>query len=1040
MKKTISALFITIFIYMLFSLNVAGQAIQKEQTDPMDEYNRILILVGKKDYNHALEGLKAILTKTPDFYRAYRLMVTVTRYKKDIPSVITFFENLKKRNPKNGTVEYGIGYAYFFLKQYEKAIKHLKISIQLQPDLFYSNQRLAIAYLKKKGDKTQVKREAELYFNSLIKKNPESASAYFGLGELYYQQRRWDQGLFMLNKAIELDPNLWDAYALKSTIYYYKSEFQKVHESLYVALKGAVKLKDLSSEGRILGRIGTIHRNLGNYNEALKYLKQAIQISRDTGNKRAEESHLNNIGVIFQSQGYYEKALVSYREALVINRETKLLKSKGIILGNVGNVYCFFGDYHRAMEYFKKTLKLHGETGYMLGKGIMLKNIGYLYKELGNYPEALVNYKQALAIHTKIGNKKFQGQTLGMIGYVYHLLGEYEKALAHYDKALAILSETGNKKGEGVIFNYFGFTNLALKKYEKSLTYHQNALKIFQKINRPELIRSALKGLADNYLAQKKYDKSFSCLRKAIQNMEFARSELKLKERKAGFMAKRINYYEAMIHLLYEMHLRNPAKSYDKECFYYIEKAKARAFFENLQEEKIDLKKNLSAEIKTEEHRITSEISNLQTNLFNPKLSDREREKIEKKIKNLEDQYQHLLQRIKREHPEYASIIHHKPYKLEKIQNQLASNDTALIEYFLTENEAFLAIITRDDFSIQKLVNSRIILERVTNYIELLSEKGATEFRAAIAGEKLFQELLGPVQNKLKGIKKLIFVSDNQLHYLPFEALIMPGTATEPEFLVEKFQITYAPSASSLVTLLSRKREPKFQMAFLGFADPVFNPNETSVHEMSNTRMMREISEEKGFDFNRLPFTSTEIQKISAHFPAKSKKIYSRSDATEEMVKETNLSKYRIIHFATHGFLDEQIPSRSSLIFTLDSDPKEDGFFQVREIYDTRLNAELVVLSACNTGKGKLEKGEGVSGLSRAFLNAGAQSVVMSLWNINDIATSEFMARFYKYLMEGISKAEALQKVKIQMIHSKYSHPSFWAAFVLNGDSKNPVN
>ena len=170
---------------------------------------------------------------------------------------------------------------------------------------------------------------------------------------------------------------------------------------------------------------------------------------------------------------------------------------------------------------------------------------------------------------------------------------------------------------------------------------------------------------------------------------------------------------------------------------------------------------------------------------------------------------------------------------------------------------------------------------------------------------------------------------------------------------------------------------------------------------------------------------------------SQSSEIYKR--LKEEILKKISLNDYKIIHFATHGLLDEDVVGRSGLVLTLDNDSQEDGFFQVREIYNSRLNADLVVLSACQTGKGKLEKGEGVSGLSRAFLFAGAESVVVSLWNINDKSTALFMSHFYKYLVRGESKAEALRQAKLKMIQSKYSHPYHWAAFVLVGDFDSPV-
>ncbi len=179
---------------------------------------------------------------------------------------------------------------------------------------------------------------------------------------------------------------------------------------------------------------------------------------------------------------------------------------------------------------------------------------------------------------------------------------------------------------------------------------------------------------------------------------------------------------------------------------------------------------------------------------------------------------------------------------------------------------------------------------------------------------------------------------------------------------------------------------------------------------------------------------------ISRLFSRARTRVITGSEATEEAVKGTSLSAYRIIHFATHGLLDEYVSSRSALVLTLDDDPAEDGFFQAREIYDLKLDADLVVLSACQTARGVIEKGEGLSGLARAFFCAGARSVLASLWDVNDRSTGPFMKEFYGYLVKGVSKEEALRQAKLKMLGSRYSHPYYWAPFILMGESSSSVS
>jgi CHAT domain-containing protein len=313
-----------------------------------------------------------------------------------------------------------------------------------------------------------------------------------------------------------------------------------------------------------------------------------------------------------------------------------------------------------------------------------------------------------------------------------------------------------------------------------------------------------------------------------------------------------------------------------------------------------------------------------------------------------------------------------------------------------------------NELKICRLKKSEIILDRVSNYIELLSNKDIEKFIGIKAGMKLYSNLIGPVKDKLKNIKKIIIIPDRNLHYLPFESLVIEEFSGKVRYLIEGFCISYAPSISSLINLLSRKKPSKREVKFLGFADPVYLKNKFLNNELNIGGGDRGFSTRKGLSFERLPFSNTELKKISEYFPEKLRKMYVRENASEEILKKINLAEYRIIHFAMHGFFDEIVPARSALVFTLNKDTREDGFVQIREIYNLKLNADLVVLSACKTGRGKLDKGEGVTGLYRAFLNAGARTVLMSLWNINDKVTSEFMILFYENLINGSSKEVAL--------------------------------
>ena len=326
------------------------------------------------------------------------------------------------------------------------------------------------------------------------------------------------------------------------------------------------------------------------------------------------------------------------------------------------------------------------------------------------------------------------------------------------------------------------------------------------------------------------------------------------------------------------------------------------------------------------------------------------------------------------------------------------------------------------------------IRKSTKGFIKELSDPPQRIYKGSLASNRLFKELLLPIEDVLPdSIEHLIIVPDGFLYFLPFEALIIES---ENKFVVEKFTISYAPSCSSLLFLKKKDVRIEHPKSILAIGNPRYNLKRISKSEHNTSSfILKEIYNNQGYDFSPIPYSRKEIKNIAKLFPKQKCDTYLGDKATEEVVKRASLEDYKIIHFACHSLLDEKFPFRSALVLTIDNDSEEDGFLLVREIYNLRLSADMIVLSACQTGKGKLENVEGVLGLPRIFFYCGARSVVSSLWRINDKSTTQFMSYFYKYLSEEKSKSQALRLAKIKMINSKYSHPFFWASFVLYGDS-----
>jgi CHAT domain-containing protein len=298
----------------------------------------------------------------------------------------------------------------------------------------------------------------------------------------------------------------------------------------------------------------------------------------------------------------------------------------------------------------------------------------------------------------------------------------------------------------------------------------------------------------------------------------------------------------------------------------------------------------------------------------------------------------------------------------------------------------------------------------------------------------LFTMLFGSLARHIEPGQQLIVVPDGLLHYLPFETLIR-----NDRYLIEDNEVSYSPSASMLGLWQDSERPvgTADQMELLAVGDPVFEPKVIGRKQSKagSRNPARQAFSARGFSLPRLPRTRDEVEEIAGLFPAARRRVFLRSESTEAAVKREPLGRYRRLHFATHSLIDEKSPSRSAVVLSLDGDAKEDGYLEVSEIARLNLDSDLVVVSACQTGRGKLLSGEGVVGLSRAFLQAGARSVIVSLWKVSDNSTGRLMKSLYQHLTGGLSNAAALRRAKLQMIGSgkQARHPYYWSSFVMVG-------
>jgi len=537
-----------------------------------------------------------------------------------------------------------------------------------------------------------------------------------------------------------------------------------------------------------------------------------------------------------------------------------------------------------------------------------------------------------------------------------------------------------------------------------------------------------------SYTKQKNFKKALESYKNSIRIIEDIRSQIKLEELKASYIGtdKRVKAYHNLIDLLITLHHLEPEKWYDLEAFNYLERAKARAFLDGLEISQVNISRGIDFKLLNKEKELMKDISKLYTKLLDAELSPQEKNIIHEELNNYESKLETLKREIRTKSPAYADLKYPEIITLEETQKEILDEKTAFFAYVIGEEKSYLFVITKNDLRIFSIPSRDELQKQVSDYLKVISDKENQNFRL---GYVLYQKLVHPGLEK--NMKNLIFIPDDILNFLPFEALIIDDK--KKDWLIEDYKIAYVPSISSFreITQHKKSKKAKPHMEILGFGDPFFGSLET---EENGNDIFQNFYSSNAFNFSRLKYSSHEIQRISSLFKKTKTKFFLRETATEEQLKKHNLADYKIIHFATHSLIDDKKPARSSIVLSLDEDPKEDGFLQMREVYNLKLNSELVVLSACQTGLGQFIKGEGIEGLNRAFFYAGSSSVLMSLWSVNDQASYQLMERFYYHLRSAESIMNALRKAKLEMISSDtLFHPYYWAGFIVSGTANKVI-
>ena len=787
---------------------------------------------------------------------------------------------------------------------------------------------------------------------------------------------------------------------------------------------------DRRMEAYSLLEMGLIYGDVGEYQKALDAYARARPAYADIGDVRGKSSVLNNTGWIYGQLGEYRKAIDAYTQVLEEGRAAGDRASDAIVLNNLAAGYAKLGEYAKALEMHLQVLPLRRAAQNLQGEAITLNNIGNCYEHLGQKQMALDYYRQSLAVVRAaeqgsadpslraVSNAFYSASVLNNIGAVSRALGDDQRAFEAFDEALVLRRRIGDRNGE--------------------------AATLFQ-----------IAGLDRD---RGKFVEALDRITLAMGTLEKLRAGVGSQQMRATYFAAARQYHEFAIEVLMRLHEQRPSAGFDARALQTSERARARSLLELIAEAGAAIREGVDLQLLARERTVQQSISDAadrQALLLGRRHTEAQAAAAAQELDRLASEYEEVQAAIRRTSPRYAALTQPVPLDVERIQADILDSETLLLEYALGDERSYVWAVTPTAIRSFELPSRAQIEAAGRRVYELLTarnrlvpnetpderrrrvERADNDYRQASAA--LSQILLGPVAAQLT-VKRLAIVGEGILQHLPFAALPSPAAANaEPHAdgtpLIATHEVVMLPSASALAVLrretMGRTRAPK-DVAVL--ADPVFNPLDRRVRSLPTAP-----SSELGTTaLVRLRFSRQEAEAIAAL--AAGPRIFKAVDFAASRATATSpaLADYAIVHFATHGLIDTERPELSGIVLSLVNEQgrPQDGFLRVYDLYNLKLGADLVVLSACQTALGKDVKGEGLIGLTRGFMYAGVPRVVASLWQIDDRATAELMKRFYEpMLTRGERPASALRDAQIALSQIKgWSSPYYWAAFTLQGE------
>ena len=735
--------------------------------------------------------------------------------------------------------------------------------------------------------------------------------------------------------------------------------------------------------------------------------------------------------------------------ALPIFRRVSHRPGEAYTLQEQSRIFMWLGENVKAEDLLKQALSIRRSISDRRGQVQTLNLLGDVHSRQRQYSAALEEHREALSISQTAGYRREEAQTLSYLSEVLLGAGDVPASLDSAVKSLEVSRQVGDRiaiasalRLEGEAWTKLGETKPAKEALERALSIQrETGARAFEATTRLDLARL---DIAAGALQDAAAD-----LDGALGLVESMRTNFDSRQSRLQAAASHRLYYELAIDVAMQLH--DPAKAFE-----ISERARARGLLDLLTEARLDLRQGADTEL-LERERQLQELLDSKHNRLMRLLATNHSAALEtterREVDELLGRYQAVETEIRVKSPRYAALTQPRALSLSEVQALLPDSGASLIEFWLGEKRSYVWVVSKTDCR-GFLLPARAMVEALARRAyaalnvrndtreETLAQReqrlNAARSEFTRTSEFLSSQLLSPIGRGLEP-HRLWIVADGALAYLPFAALPVPGSTTP---LVKEHELASLPSASVLAALRDQgvgRPTPDRMVAV--FADPVFRANDTRVtgsKAAAADPTVTPAAAESGIaDLPRLYFSRQEADAIRQLAPGHQTFSALDFDASREEAKKLDLGRFRVIHFATHGLLDSRNPELSGIVLSMvnrNGNP-QDGFLRLHEIYNLKLNADLVVLSGCQTALGEEVRSEGLVGLTRGFMYAGTSQVLASLWSVRDRAIAELMRRFYEGLLRGhLTPAAALRSAQLAMLQdSRWSDPYYWAAFTLQG-------